>query len=201
VSGCRRIGPLLVRSVDADLGPEEALRLARHLDRCTACRILLARERRLAEALDGLEDALDVDPSFFEAVMASLPDRPARAASPDRASTRFRRGLKLAGMASITALGAGVAARVLPSLRFDLAAPSMPRFTPESCDGWLGLFGSAAQWVRVAAESLAWSGTASGPGGAPLELLAFEGVVVAAFIVVAASAGVALFARAGSRAS
>lgn len=201
MSRCRRLRPLLFRFVDADLRPDEALRLARHLDLCTACRILVARERRLAEALDGLEDALDVDASFFESVMASLPARPARAAAPDRAAARWRRGLKLAGVASMTAVGAGLAARVLPSVRFDLATPSMPRFTPETCDGWLGLFGSAAQWVRVAAESLAWSGSGSGPGGAPLGVLALETVFAALFVVIAASAGVALMARAGSRAS
>jgi len=195
--------PLLVRSADSDLRPDEALRLARHLEGCTACRILLARERRLAQALDGLEDVVDVGATFLEAVMASLPARnvPAPSAERRRRGLRGLRGFKLAGMAAVTALGAGLAARVLPSVRFDLTTPSMPRFTPESCDGWLGLVGSAAQWVRIAAESLAWSGSAAGAAGAPLGLLAAEATLAAVLLVIATSAGVALVSRAGSRIS
>ena len=52
MSGCARIRPLIVRSVDGDLDPGEALRLAGHLTNCTVCRIVLARESRLAEMLD-----------------------------------------------------------------------------------------------------------------------------------------------------
>ena len=40
---CRRIRPWIARSVDGDLEPGEAFRLARHLATCTACRIVLAR--------------------------------------------------------------------------------------------------------------------------------------------------------------
>ena len=71
MSACDRIRPWIARSVDGDLVPGEAFRLARHLTTCTACRIVLARESRLAAILAGVDDACSVDESFFESVMAS----------------------------------------------------------------------------------------------------------------------------------
>ena len=126
---CRRIRPWIVRSVDGDLEPGEAFRLARHLATCTACRILLARESRLAQMLDGAADAINVDESFFGAVMAALPDLLVRPAIELTRKTRRNRGLRLAAWGALAALGGGLAARVLPYLRLDVAAPAMPQRT------------------------------------------------------------------------
>jgi hypothetical protein len=161
MSGCRRLRPWIVRSVDGDLDPVEALRLARHLATCTACRIVLARESRLAAMLDKAEDACRVDESFFRAVMDSLPELPPRGAVEVSRRARWRRGLRLAAQGSVAALGAGLAARALTSLRLDVATPAMPRFAPDDADRWISLIGSAAQWIRMTAQSVAW---ASSPG-------------------------------------
>jgi predicted anti-sigma-YlaC factor YlaD len=77
VSDCLEIRPLLARVADGEASPEEAMRLGLHLPDCTGCRILLARERRLAAILEqGLEDRLHVGEDFLEAVMAAVPDAP-----------------------------------------------------------------------------------------------------------------------------
>ncbi len=101
---CRDLRPSLFRAVEGDLAPAESLRLARHLDDCTACKIVLARERRLAQALDGMLDRLPVDAAFVDRVMAELPPPPARpvVAAPSR--RRRRRGLRL-----VSLLVAGIA--------------------------------------------------------------------------------------------
>lgn len=93
---CERLRPLLSRKAESELAPEEALRVGRHVHDCTACRIRLARERRLAEMVTGLEDPIDVDDSFVARVMDELP----RVTAPSR---RHRRGLKLAGIALLLA--------------------------------------------------------------------------------------------------
>ena len=73
MTSCRCIHPLLHRSFESELSAEESLRLARHLPECTACRIRLARERRLAQLMDAIEDNLQVDDSFADGVMADPP--------------------------------------------------------------------------------------------------------------------------------
>ncbi len=105
---CERFRPLLSRSADGEADPAEALGLARHLAACTACKILLARERRLHEALDGLGDPVAVDDEFSRLVMAALPAGP-----PPEARRPRRRGLRLAGLLGLLALGAASAARLL----------------------------------------------------------------------------------------
>ena len=198
MSRCRGHRDLIVSSLEGEIAPADALRLARHLDGCTACRILLARESRLAGMLAGLGDPVEVDERVFEAVMAALPDR---APWPSRLARSARRGLKLAGSASVVVLGTALIARVLPSLRFDLAAPSLPRFTPDETDGWLSLFGSAAQWVRVTAQSLAW---VSGPetfSARTIGVLSVEAALLGAAAFLAVSGALVVATRAGSRAS
>lgn len=98
---CDPIRPLLYRVAEGEVAPDEAMRVARHVPGCTACRILLAREQRLAQLLESDLEDLNVDEAFVESVMATLPDKPSR--------TKARRGLKLAGLfgavASTIALG------------------------------------------------------------------------------------------------
>jgi len=201
MTGCRRIRPWMVRSVDGDLEPGEALRLARHLATCTACRIVLARELRLAEMLDGAADAFNVDESFFGAVMASLPDRPVRPAVEISRETRRRRGLRLAAWGAVAALGGGLAARVLPSLRLDMAAPAMPRFTPDDTDGLISVIGLAAQWIRMTAQSVAWAGSSGAWGAWTIGALSLSAVLAALATVLTVSGALAWVSRTGSRAS
>ena len=89
---CKQLAPLLSRVAEGEAAPDEAIRAARHLSDCTACRISLARERRLAAMLeDGLEDSLPVGEDFVQSVMDKLPAEPPRATRPSR-----RRHLRLA---------------------------------------------------------------------------------------------------------
>lgn len=201
MSRCRRTQPLIARSLEGDLAPAEALRLARHLEACTACRIVSARQARLARMLDDLHDPVDVDETFFATVMASLPDRPALPSVEVASRSRWRRGLKLASFAFLTTLGFGIASRIAPSVRLDLAAPSMPRFSPEETGGWLSFFGSAAQWIRVTAQSLAWTGPTEALGPRMLGVLSLEAALLGAAVLLAVSGALALASRAGSRAS
>lgn len=193
MSTCAAVRTLFVRAVEGELDPSDALTLAAHLDGCTACRIVLARERRLAAALDGLGDHVQVDDSFVDAVMASLPERPALSRR-----ERWRRGLRLAGLSSLAVAGGGIAARFLPFLRIDFAAPAMPRFAPEDTSGWLTLFGSAAQWVRVTAESLAWSGPSGSLGLRLAAAATLDVLLLAAAVMLASSVAVAWRRRATS---
>ena len=78
---CERFRPLLSRFAEGEADPAEALGLAGHLASCTACKILLARERRLHAALDGLHDPVAVDEEFSRLVMAALPAGPPPAAA------------------------------------------------------------------------------------------------------------------------
>ena len=201
MSACRRARPLIVRSVEGELAPQAALRLARHVEACTACRILLARERRLAQVLDGLDDVVPVDASFFDSVMASLPDRPQPAEAAVSRRERLRRGLRLAGLAAAVVAGGGLAARFLPFLRFDLAAPAMPRFAGDEAEGWFSVVGSAAQWVRMTAQTVSWSIPSGAVAGKLALTLAVEAVLVGAAVALAMSAAAVLRGGPDSRAS
>jgi len=100
---CNSLAPLLYRVAEGEAAPDEAMRSARHLSDCTACRILLARERRLAAMLEeGLDDPLQVGEEFVQAVMATLPQGPPPAPTRKSESARRKRGmLKLAGLAGL----------------------------------------------------------------------------------------------------
>jgi hypothetical protein len=201
MTGCRRIRPLIVRSVDGDLEPGEALRLASHLTTCTACRIILARESRLAAMLDGAADAVNVDESFFVTVMASLPDRPVRPALEPVRDSRRKRGLRLASWGAIAALCGGLAARVLPSLRLDVATPALPRFTPDDADGLISMIGSAAQWIRMTAQSVAWAGSPGTWSAFAVGAISLSVLLGALAMVLTVSGALAWVSRTGSRAS
>lgn len=198
---CGSVRPWIVRSVDGDLEPSEALRLARHLATCTACRIALARESRLAEMLGAADDALTVDESFFGAVMASLPERPVRAGLEVSRRARWRRGLRLAAFGAVGVLGAALAARVLPSLHLDVATPGMPRFTPDEADGWISLIGSAAQWIRMTAQSITWAGSPGTWGASTIGAFGLAVALAVAATLLAVSGALAWATRGGSRAS
>ena len=198
MSRCRGHRDLIVSSLEGEIAPADALRLARHLHGCTACRIFMARESRLAGMLADLGDPVEVDERVFEAVRAALPDR---APGPSRRGRSTRRGLKLAASASVVVLAAALVTRLIPSLRFDLAAPSLPRFSPEETDGWLSLFGSAAQWVRVTAQSLAWVSAPETFSTRTLGVLSLEAALLGAAAFLAVSGALVVASRAGSRVS
>jgi hypothetical protein len=73
---CRRLRPVLFRVAEGEASPEEALLAARHVPACTGCRILLNREHRLADLLEGLPDAVGVDEAFLTDVMGAIPREP-----------------------------------------------------------------------------------------------------------------------------
>jgi len=145
---CQSLAPLLYRVAEGEAAPDEAMRSARHLSDCTACRILLARERRLAAMLEeGLDDPLQVGEDFVQTVMATLPQGPPPAPSHKRkAALRKRRLLKLASLAGLigviplvaTARGSGDLPQALTwSLKPMLEAPLADGLT----DGVLRLGG------------------------------------------------------------
>jgi len=101
MSDCTHMRPLIDRVSEGEATPEEALALGRHLPECTICRILLAKAHRLNEMVDGMGDPLDVDESFLQGVMDSLPD------GPPRARRHLRIVKLLVTMSPLGLLGAG----------------------------------------------------------------------------------------------
>jgi hypothetical protein len=104
-------------------------------------------------------------------------------------------------LGSVAALGTGLAARLLPSLRLDVATPAMPRFTPDDTDGWISFIGSAAQWIRMTAQSVAWTGSSGAWGPWTIGALSLSAALVCAATLVALSGALAWATRTGSRAS
>jgi hypothetical protein len=110
MSNCTSMRPLIDRVSEGEATPEEALALGRHLPACTVCRILLAKAHRLNEMVDGIGDPLEVDESFLQGVMDSLPDGPPQSADQagTRRSGRHLRIVKfLVTMSPLGLLGAG----------------------------------------------------------------------------------------------
>jgi len=186
---CDKIRPLLHCVADGEAAPREALAVARHISDCTACRIRLARERRLAEVLDeGLAD-LPVDERFVDAVMARLPREP----RPVRSRRRRRRGLRLAGLFGLIALPALALGRLLAMAGPGAVEPRIPVLGPETAEGVLGRLTGLVQVLALALDTVSAHlprllGTPPGPH----ELIAAVAVVV----VVSLAAGSALLALA-----
>jgi hypothetical protein len=145
---CSPVRPLLPRIADGEASPAEAMRVARHLPDCTACRILLARERRLASMLEEeLEDWLLVGEEFVREVMTNLPQEP-----PPRPRTGTkRRTLKLAGL-----VGFLVGLPALAMRGADLAVTRTPGFALPRADalagdgGFESIFGLSRLLLAVA---------------------------------------------------
>lgn len=175
---CTEMAAVIGRTVDGEAAPDESLRLARHLSVCTACRIVLARERRLAEALNGMEDEVIEDDAFRARVMDSLGSRacPRRG---NRPRSALRRGLRLACL--LATLPAIEAARHF-FLRFDwdgiglvLGRPDLER-AAGLLAAWAGAAASALAGASAGVPSLAWF-----PG--------FAGITVGGTLVAAALCG------------
>jgi hypothetical protein len=133
--------------------------------------------------------------------MASLPELPPAPAASVSRRARWRRGLRLASLGSIVAFSAGLAARFLPSLRMDVATPAMPRFTPDDTDGWISLVSSAAQWIRMTAQSVAWAGSSTAFSPWTIGVLSLGAALAGAAALIAVSGALAWASRARSRAS
>lgn len=175
MTGCAQIRPLLYQYLEREAEPGEAMVVASHLADCTACKILLARKRRLARMLEeGLDDSIPVGEDFVRSVMATLPDGPPpRTPRPGR-----KRGLKLAAW-----IGLALAAGQTISGRWPLSGGGMPSLTLPVIDvpAGEGTFRGLLDWVRWA--SLAFD---TFVGGAPFGL-SLSGIGLALGAVAAAT--------------
>jgi predicted anti-sigma-YlaC factor YlaD len=110
MKACDSLRSTLSRIAEGETRPDEALRVARHLSDCTACRILLAREMRLAEMIEGLRDPDFDEQAFLDRVMRALPHELPAAVEP----RRLKRRLRLACTAGAAMLAGVTAARLIP---------------------------------------------------------------------------------------
>lgn len=187
---CDNLRPLLFRVVEGDASPEESLRVARHLSDCTTCKIVLARERRLAQTLDGLLDTLPTDATFVDRVLAELPpppDRPVEGRSDTR--SRRRRGLRLLGVALAVAAGSGAAVLAAATSAWEI--PWIARLHTEAIPATV----EAAGWIARAGASIFGSLVAGIPLDAPR--FHFAPPIAAVPPMIAVLAGVAFAAAAG----
>lgn len=148
MANCRPIRALLPGAAEGEISPSDSLRLARHLPRCTACRILLARERRLAEMLDAIEDTLPVHREFATRVMGALPEGPPPAPASALVRAR-RRGLGIAGIVGLVGLGTAILAQLTRLGPGRGPLPGLPHFTLEGMDSLLEIFGGLVRLVML----------------------------------------------------
>jgi len=151
LASCQKLRPALAHVAEGEAGPDEALAVARHLSDCTACRILLAREVRLEQALRTLDDPVPVNEGFVDGVMGSLPPQPRR--------RRRRVRLTIAGGASAILLALLGALR-LP-LPIDPRAAGLPSLDALPIDRVVEVAGAAAVWARLALEGFGLPGLPS----------------------------------------
>jgi hypothetical protein len=146
---CNAVRPLLPRIADGEASPAEAMLCARHLSDCTACRILMARERRLAAILEEeLEDCLLVGEDFVRDVMANLPKEP----PPRPKAKKARRNLRLAGyvgllfgLSALVVRGMELATSHIPTL-------ALPRLETTGSDGGFESLLDLSRLLLVVAE-------------------------------------------------
>jgi hypothetical protein len=153
-----------------------------HLPDCTACRIQLARERRLARMLEEDLEDLSLGEDLVRSVMATLPDGP----PPRPARSERRRGLKLAVFAGLVGMLAPLLTRQLGAFGGGSGLLRLPRLEPESLEGALqGLLALARLIVVVLDRLSSWLPVppSSLPGGPELAL----GVLFALLFGVAAA--------------
>ena len=123
MGNCESFAPLVSRVAEGEASPDEAMRAAQHLSDCTACRILVARERRLAAILEhGLEDSLPVGEDFVKQVMENLPTEAPKL----QPRKKRHRNLKLACLAALVGLsgllaGSGSGGPLIESATWSLA--------------------------------------------------------------------------------
>lgn len=143
---CTAIRPLLYNASDGELNPKETMLVARHLADCTACKIVVARERRLARMLEEDLQDIPVGDDFFRSVMASIPKEP-----PPAKDRKKRHGLRLAGLGGFLAAGALLASRLIPLQGYYRTATNLPALDFESSQGG---FEGLLDLVRLVVMSL-----------------------------------------------
>jgi hypothetical protein len=200
MADCEQIRPLIFPYLEREAEPAEAIEVANHLSDCTACKILLARKRRLGQMLEeGLDDRIPVGEDFIQSVMANLPDGPPPGGpqKPKRKRRRFDLAVLFGVAVAIAhALAGGLSdGRIPGSASWHLPAVAMPSadVTMPGIEGVLRLGAAAAAAVAEGASTL---GAFDLPMFGMIALLATFGAGVVA--VVGSSALFAL-AAAGSR--
>lgn len=128
---CATIRPLLSNASDGELNPKETMLVARHIADCTACKIVVARERQLARMLEEDLQDIPVGEDFFRSVMASLPKEP----PPAEDKKQKRHGLRLAGLGGFIAAGALLASRLTPLQGYYRSATNLPALDFDSSQG------------------------------------------------------------------
>lgn len=183
---CRSMSQLFGRIADGEATPQEALCAARHLSDCTSCRIILARERRLAAFLErGMSDPLQVDESFVDEIMARLPQGPPP--PPKRKSKRHR--LRLASYAGLLALFAWPTLDSTIVGRFGNSAWSLvPRLAAPDADGFAEGSAHIGGLVLLAMDRFA-TGMAIENHAAHLALLAVGAALISLSAGMAATVG------------
>lgn len=151
MSRCDAIRRLLSHVAEGEVAPGEAMSVARHIADCTACKIVLARERRLARMLEQDLQDLPVGEEFVQAVMATLPQGP----PPGKRKGRKRRGLKLAALAGFLGTGALFVSQLLPSGLSASARPGLPTMDLEAASQSLEGLSGLARLAIVALEAVA----------------------------------------------
>jgi anti-sigma factor RsiW len=183
---CDGVRPLLSHVVEGELTPDEAMRVARHLSDCTACKIVLARERRLAEMLERDLEDLPVGEEFVRSVMETLPQGP----PPRRRGRRNWRGLKLAGSVGLLGAGALTVSQWLSAGRGGVARIGLPATDFETGPSGLENLAGLARLATGALEALRDLTVALPSVGGGAELLA----AAVTAVVVCVGAGSVLFA-------
>jgi predicted anti-sigma-YlaC factor YlaD len=143
---CERVRRSLYRFAEGEAAPAESLLVARHLPDCTACRILLARERRLQELLeDTLDDPVGLDQDFLTDVMSAIAGRPA----PRRRSRRLGLAVKLAIVLAVLLVSTAILSGIAPSFVSSGTASLVPSLEPDSADGPYGPTAGLARLLLV----------------------------------------------------
>jgi len=150
VGSCEEVRAQIYRFAEGEAAPAETLAIARHLPDCTACKILLARERRLAQFLEHELQDLPVGEEFVQGVMAQLPEEPP---APPRKRKRWS-GLKLAGLAGLIFAPGLLAAPRLDLAAIDRLSPLIPKLNLESIEATLGGILGLVRLVLLAASSI-----------------------------------------------
>lgn len=184
MKACEKIQSIFPRLVEGEAEPEDALRVARHLGECTVCKIVLARERRLAEALGQLDDPIPVDERFLDNVMAALPSGP----PPTVATPARRRLIRLAGAGVLAAAAGFPAIRLLERLGAGTILHSPTALGFEDAARLLGSLGGCIRSILLALVGDGLRGTA---GALPIPSVAAEapaalGLATVAFVALAA---------------
>ena len=185
MNSCRRIRPLIGSLAEGELAPAEAIRVARHLPDCTVCRIVAAREQRLARMLEEDLDDLPVGEDFVRTVMATLPDGPPPDADLAARRRTARRGLKLAGLIGLLA-ASGLQLWQQVAVQGFVARPALPTPSLDQSETILQAIAGLVGFVLMTLEALAgllgmsgnWAFDAPGLAGAVGLLAAIGGLVL-----------------------